>query len=205
VELDVRTSGDGEVVVFHDETLERLTGSRDARRVSEVAARELTAIDLGGASIPRLADVLRWALDHRVAVNVELKHDVRSRLELVRATAKAVRDKPADVLFSSFDPVSLAMIAAFAPHVPRALLTQSRGPAWQSVAIAFARRPWTEALHLEDRQAESYVSTCRRRGIRAGVWTVNDPSRAAALVRLGVGTVITDVPDKVMAAVSPRR
>jgi glycerophosphoryl diester phosphodiesterase len=204
VELDVRTCAGGEVVVFHDATLERMTGSSDRRRIAQVPLAELGRIDLGGgATVPALVDVLQWAALREVGVNVELKHDVPSRLGLVRATRTALRARRADVLLSSFDPLLLAMAATLAPSVPRALLTQSQGPVWTASLRGLVRPPWVSAVHLEAEQASGGVSGYRARGLRVGVWTVNDPQRALELFRQGVATVITDVPDLVLAAFSP--
>src|SRR5580698_7210567 len=131
IELDVRPCAGGGVVVFHDDTLARMTGGRDSRRVSDVSEEELVAIDLGqGATIPRLREVLDWARREDVAVNVEMKHDVPRRRRLARDTVEIVRASGADVLLSSFDPVLLALGAAFAPSVERALLTQARQSRW---------------------------------------------------------------------------
>src|ERR1700744_3127380 len=58
IELDVRTCAGGTVVVFHDDTLARMTQERDARRVADVAADDLLDVDLGGATIPTLDEVL---------------------------------------------------------------------------------------------------------------------------------------------------
>ncbi len=204
VELDVRTCAGGEVVVFHDATLERMTGSSDRRRVAQVPLADLRRVDLGGgAAVPALVDVLEWAGGREVGVNVELKNDVPSRLGLVRATLTALRARRADVLLSSFDPLLLAMAATLAPSVPRALLTQSQEPVWTASLRQLARPPWVSALHLQAEQAYVGVSRYRARGLRVGVWTVNDPVRALELFRQGVATVITDAPDRLLAALLP--
>ncbi len=200
IELDVRTCAGGEVVVFHDATLERLTVSGDRRRVADVPFAELERLALGGgATIPALADVLGWARDHDVAVNVELKHDVPSRFDLVRGSMKAWRARRADVLWSSFDPLLLAMVTALSPSSRRALLTQSGSP-WTRALDGLVRPPIVSALHLDGEQARTGVEAFLKRGLRVGVWTINDAKEAIDLFDRGVGSVITDVPDRVLAA-----
>jgi glycerophosphoryl diester phosphodiesterase len=196
IELDVRTSADGVAVVFHDPGLSSMTGGRDTRAVDRVPLAELRAIDLGGgARIPALADVLVWAVESRIGVNVELKHDVPNRREVARATAFAVRVARADILFSSFDPRLLALIAGRYPAVPRALLTHSRQSRWAGWLQEAVRPPIVEALHLQRTQVDPpamvrYV----RRGLRVGVWTVNDPAEGVTLLRQGAAWIITDRP-----------
>jgi len=196
IELDVRTCLGGEVVVFHDVALDRMTGGRDARRVSDASAEELQAID-----VPRLEEVLAWARTHRVGVNVEMKHDVPSRAKLARAAVRLVLASGADVLLSSFDPLLLAMTSALAPSVPRALLVHAGQPRWADALQGIARPPLVPALHMERGQADPRtLATYARRRLRVGVWTVNDPKQAVDLVRLGVGTIITDKPGEILAA-----
>lgn len=204
IELDVRTCAGGEVVVFHDETLERMTGGRDTRRVSDVPVDELRSLDLGGgATIPTLTTVLGWARLHAVAVNVELKHEVPSRARLARSTVQAVKALGADVLLSSFDPLLLGLAGAMAPSLPRAWLTHSGQALWAHALQSTARSGLVRALHLERTQTDPRrLALYQRRGLRLGVWTVNDPEEARELVRLGVASIITDAPSAVRDALS---
>jgi glycerophosphoryl diester phosphodiesterase len=201
VELDVRTCAGGDAVVFHDATLERMTGSRDRRPVSEVPRSELGQLDLGGgARVPSLAEVLAWARACQVAVNVELKHDVPSRLGLARAAVAAFQAQPADVLWSSFDPLLLAIVAVLFPVSRRAILVESGGSAWADRLDWLAYRPFVTAVHSDARRPRERAARYAKRGLRWGVWTVNDPQEAKDLVALGARTVITDAPDRVLAA-----
>jgi glycerophosphoryl diester phosphodiesterase len=204
VELDVLVSADGECVVFHDETLARMTAGRDVRPVHAVPLAELLRTDLGnGARIPTLAEVLRWARSAGVAVNVELKHEVPSRAVLVRGAALAIRESGADVLLSSFDPLLLVLAGAFMPPVPRAFLTEKARPWWAAAVQGTARPLLLRALHLERTEADPRViARYLGRGLRLGAWTVNDPREARALVALGVASIITDQPGEMLRALA---
>jgi glycerophosphoryl diester phosphodiesterase len=201
IELDVRTCRGSNVVVFHDVSLARMTNGRDPRRIEDVPVEDLRRIDLDGARVPELADVLSWARQHDVAVNVELKHDVPSRARLARETLRIVRGSAADVLLSSFDPLLLGIAVAIAPSIPRALLVQE-GQGRAAVLLQEAvRPPWARAIHLERTQVgPGAVARYARRGLRVGAWTVNDPREARDLVRIGVASIITDSPGDVLAA-----
>jgi glycerophosphoryl diester phosphodiesterase len=179
IELDVRTCGTGEVIVRHDPTRAPL---QDLRR----------------EEVPTLAEVLAWAWDRDVALNVEMKHDVPSRVALIEPMRRALRRSRGDVLLSSFDPFLLVATAVVLPSVRRALLT-SRAQR-RHVPSAFIATPYIHALHLERTQTQPAVlAAFRRRGLRLGVWTVNDPREAGDLVALGVQSVITDDPGALLA------
>lgn len=185
VELDVRTCGSGEVVVLHDATRAALA-------------------ELRGRSVPTLDEALEWARARDVAVNVEMKHDVPGRTAvaaLARATVRIVRAAGADVLLSSFDPRLLALAAAVAPSIPRALLVHSKQARWADAAQRIARPPLVMALHLERTQTDPRaLERYRARGLRIGVWTVNDAREARDLVALGVASIITDRPGEILTA-----
>jgi glycerophosphoryl diester phosphodiesterase len=202
IELDVRTCAGAEVVVFHDASLERMAGGGDTRRVCDVRLEQLRAVDLGGgARVPTLSEALAWASDRGVAVNIEMKHDVPDRWTLARATARCVRDARADVLLSSFDPTLLALAAAALPRTRRALLVRRGQPPWAQVLQRIARPPLVQALHLERTQTDPrLVAGALGRGLRLGVWTVNDPREAVDLVAMGVASIITDRPGDVLTA-----
>jgi glycerophosphoryl diester phosphodiesterase len=203
IELDVRTCAGDNVVVFHDVRLARMTGGRDGRRIADVPLATLARITVGASNeeIPTLADALAWALEHGVAVNVEMKHDVPDRWALARGVARALRASRAQVLLSSFDPGVLTMAAALAPRVPRALLSHRR----ESRALAFlrelARPPAVRALHLERTQSSpEAIARYKHRGLRVGIWTVNDAREARDLVALGADSIITDSPGAILDA-----
>lgn len=192
IELDVRTCATGEVVVLHDADLTRMTNGTDARKVAQVPLRELVRLTLkDGARIPTLAEVLEWA-STRLAVNVELKRDVADMLTLARVAARTIREGRADVLISSFDPLLLQAVRALAPRVPRAFLTLPRArPVVPPLGI--------HAVHLEREQATgAWVLAQKERGLKVGVWTVNDPVEAKDLAFLGVDWLITDAPGSIV-------
>ncbi|CAN5299529.1 glycerophosphodiester phosphodiesterase [soil metagenome] len=203
IELDVRLTRDEDVLVFHDPTLERMTAGRDRRVVAELAVAEVTAIDLdGGGRAPRLAEVLAWCKERRLAVNVELKHDGGHLWRLAVRTAEIARRSGADVLFSSFDPRLLAYVAVAMPRAPRAWLLHPTRRWSRPAARALARRALLYAIHPERSQVDrSFVRAMKARGVRVGAWTVNDPAEAARFYDWGVDWCITDD----VARLIPRR
>jgi glycerophosphoryl diester phosphodiesterase len=204
IELDVRLAKDGEPVVLHDETLARVTSGLDPRAATDLSARELGRVDLGGgATVPTLAHALEHARGRRLAVNVELKRDVPDRAQVVRNVARllATWDARHAVLVSSFDPAMLALFAAQAPAVPRALLvhrTWYRDLAARGVAPALAHAAHVERVIT----TPALVRALRRSGLVVQVWTVNHGVEAKDLDALGVDGLITDAPGELRAALA---
>jgi glycerophosphoryl diester phosphodiesterase len=199
IELDVRTTKDGRVVVFHDPELTRMTAGADARDVCDVMADELKRIDLQGATAPSLEDVLDWITPTSLVLNVEMKRDVRNRTALVWAVGKALSRRPKlreRLLVSSFDPLMLQPLHVLLPFAPKAFLFhqgQAKHHAWEVARFG----PW-QAVHPEHVMIEGHVPTQRI----VNTWTVNDPSRAQTLSLFGVDGLITDTPGALLAAVS---
>lgn len=196
VELDVRLSSDGEVVVLHDPDLARVTAGRDGRRAHTRTAAELARTDVGeGQGVPRLGEVLDLVLSRGKLVNVELKRDVPSRTAAVRALAKVLPRGEPRVLVSSFDPAMLHLWKVLRPDIPTGQLFH---------AGQTHLRPWTlvrlfavDALHPEHVLVDA---TKRPRPLH--VWTVNDAEIARRLDRWGVNAIITDRPGEMLAALA---
>lgn len=191
VELDVQLSADGEVVVFHDQDLDRLavdqTGPVAARTWNELAAVRLR----DATSIPRLGDVFE-ALPARAIVNVELKSfgDASADRRLCQAVAPIVAGR-ARVIVSSFSvDIVRQLVAAELPE-PTLIV---EGPAPHATPEGLAALG-ASGLHLWDRLVEpGAVDALLHAGLAVGVWTVNDRERRGALVDLGVTRIITDEP-----------
>src|SRR5690606_40617380 len=111
IELDVRVCASGELMVFHDENLQRLCG--DPRTMAKLSWAQLQECRVQGEAIPPLRQVLGEL--PTALVNVEIKHHaLRQTLPVVQATIRAVREARAldRVVVSSFDPRLLALLRA---------------------------------------------------------------------------------------------
>jgi glycerophosphoryl diester phosphodiesterase len=190
IELDVRLDRDGNVVVFHDDALERLCGRPG--RMDELAAAERGALRVGGEPVPLLAEVLH-AID--LEVNVEIKSNRVGRMgELVERTAKVIRDagRTDRILISSFDPFVLLQIHRHLPDVATAYIFHDE----QALPL---RRGWVgrasgaslfhpqHTLCTEDR-----VRAWHTAGLPINAWTVDDEAELARLARLGIDGVFSN-------------
>lgn len=120
IELDLHLSRDGELVVFHDNTLERLCGCQGS--VEEMTYEELSRCRLldTAEKIPLFQDVLS-AVDGRVPLLVELKIPGRS-LKICEKTYELLRDYPGFYMIQSFNTLGLRWFRLNAPHVLRGQL-----------------------------------------------------------------------------------
>lgn len=123
IEVDLRLSKDGEVVVFHDKTLERLTGEQ-----GEVAARtaaELKTIRLKDTNdtIPSLEDLLQ-TVRGEVPLVLELKSPWNGDTALAAKVADRLLDYKGPVAVMSFDPDLVEALKKLAPGLPRGIVAE---------------------------------------------------------------------------------
>jgi glycerophosphoryl diester phosphodiesterase len=207
IELDAQRCASGEVVVFHDDTLGRVTGRPG--RVCETPWSMLRTLDAGarlhpgfaGERIPLLSEVLAQA-PPALLVNVELKCEglddgglTAAAIELIRAAAAGER-----VLLSSFNPACLLRARALAPRLPRAWLFED-GAGFPLRGAALGSALGAAAVHPQASLATpAAVRRWRALGYRVTPWTVDDPAQARALIESGCAGVITNAPDAIAAA-----
>ena len=197
IELDVQLTRDGEVVVMHDDTLERTTdGHGPVGRCTLAELRRLDAgswfaVELAGERVPTLAEVLDVV---RLPLNVELKAGGDTGL-VARALA-VVEDAGAlgRVVFSSFDPEVLLRLRALTADADLGVLWTRPGLA---PALDLARRVAARGLHLRKTAAlPKSLAAAREAGLSIRLWTVNEPREFAPLQAAGATGVFTDYPER---------
>ena len=132
VELDVQLTSDGEVVVFHDEKINRCTNGRG--RIADHSLAELKKLDAGswfdkqfqGEQIPTLDEVLK-ACQNRIAVNIEIKTEavtdyVQGGIEEKCLKTVDENKMSGHVVFSSFDSRALRHLKQIDHRTPTAVL-----------------------------------------------------------------------------------
>jgi glycerophosphoryl diester phosphodiesterase len=206
-ELDVLVCRSGEAVVIHDPTLERLTGGADTRAVADLAYSELKRVDIGsGERVPLLSEVLAFARERRLGVNVEIKREAPDRLAVVSAAARLMRgwDPAHPLMVSCFDPFMLAAFGPLAPRVPRGLLVHRTW--WRRYALALPLPLGIGAVHLcRTIASPAVVRRLKGLGLTVSVWTVNAAREAQDLADLGVDSLISDAPGEVLAGLEAAR
>jgi glycerophosphoryl diester phosphodiesterase len=148
VEVDLMLSADGEAVVFHDDTLDRLTEATGL--VASRSLAELKSIPLKRTHerIPALADLLNLVAG-RVPLVLELKSDRIPNERLVTRVAGQLADYSGPVAVMSFDPRLLVAVRQHAPGLPRGIVAERhyRDPGWGELS-AWQRFYLGNLLHL---------------------------------------------------------
>lgn len=193
VEMDVHVCKSGDVVVIHDDTVDRTTDGTG--KVSSLKLRKLKQLNAGlGETIPTLKEALEL-LKGRAKINIELKG---------KGTGKAVGFimdysirkegwKVEDILISSFRRRELAAARRQNPELRLGLLIRSRP--WG--LGRFIRRVGLWSIHVQGRfVTRRFVRQCHRRGLRVFPWTVNSAKEIRRLKTTGADGIITDLPDR---------
>ena len=212
VEFDVRLSADGEVILLHDDRVDRTTDGRGKARA--LPATAIRGLDAGkwfapafaGERVPSLREAVAVLGELGLGANIELKAGHRDAPATGAAAAGLVAQLwppslPAP-LISSFVPEALAAARARAPTIARGLLVRAIAGQWRGLADALGCST-VGADHRLLRPAS--VAEIRKAGYSALAYTVNDPARARELFDWGVTSVFSDVPHVILAALPARQ
>jgi len=207
VEFDVMLSADGVPVVHHDHDLAR-TGGRP-ERVGELPWAELSRVEVGASFDPAFAGERLPSLEQVVArlgalglgANVEIKPAPGREAETAHAALAVLAARwPGHLpppLISSFAPLALAAAAEAAPALPRGYLAERLPEDWAEAVAGFG----CASVHLGWKALDAAAAAAvKAAGYLLAVWTVNDPSTALRCRGWGADAIITDVPDRILAA-----
>ena len=149
IETDIQAAADGEPVIFHDESLERLTGIEG--EVAAFTPEQLRRITLRHTDdrILTLTEFLRL-VDGRAPLYLEIKSVGGADQGLDRRIAEALASYRGPASVISFDPASLAEMRRFAPHVPRGLSAMRFMKGDAPGLSTLARFRLTHMLDIED-------------------------------------------------------
>ncbi len=190
VEFDIHRTADGEVVVFHDNTLLRMCG--DPRRVEDVTLAELTSLSLLGTKecIPTLKEVLA-VTDRKIPLVVELKGETGDTT-LADLAMPILENYKGPYVVESFNPLLVARYRSLAPHVMRGVLVTKfqkdgegrglLGAVLQRLLLNFLARPdFIAARHPYGGYFP--VRLCRFLGAATFAWTLREKEEYAACRR----------------------
>jgi glycerophosphoryl diester phosphodiesterase len=203
IELDAKLSADGEVMVIHDQTVDRTTNG--SGRVNQLTLAQLKELDAGGKfdkkfsgeKIPTLDEVFK-AVGKEIFVNVELTNYASKNDDLVTKVVAIIKanQMESQVLFSSFLPKNLAQVHNLLPEAPVGILCL------EGFAGSFSRSFLLKGLsprflhpYLKD-TTPALVEKEHKRGRKVNVWTVNAEEDLRRLFSIGVDGVFTDDPQK---------
>lgn len=194
IELDVHLSRDGELIVIHDETLDRTTNGHGL--VREHTLSELSRLDAGnGQHVPTLPEVLGWARKHKTIVDIEIKNAPIYYAGIESAVVKAVREaEMADnVILISFDHAAVKRVKELEPQIQTGVLFACR-PTDAGIGLARAAKADAVLPHWAYVTRED-VANAHAADLCVAPWASSDPVVLGHLVDCGVDAIGTNHPD----------
>lgn len=203
VELDVHMTKDGEIVVAHDETIDRVADGSGL--IQEMTLAELKGFhfnklmpQFADAVIPTLREVLELLRPNGLEVNIEVKSDrtLYEGIEEKTMNIVAAAGMEEKVLYSSFNHYTLGTIKQLNEKAVCGLLYSE-----------IMMRPWTyanelgmDALHPHYRQlvVPGVVSQAHKAGVMVNPWTVDDEAVLKWVIAIGADIIITNYPDRAL-------
>lgn len=200
IELDVHLTKDGEVVIIHDETVDRTTNGTGL--VAEKTLKELKELDAsfkfvgmyGKNEIPTLREYFELIKDTKIITNIELKTGINTYPGIEEKTLKLIdefglRDR---IIISSFNHYSVQRMQKLAPDMEYGLLSET----WIFDFPAYAKEHKMDYVHpIFNMVTKDFAEDCRANGIGINTWTVNTEKDIRDMIAKGVKAVIGNFPD----------
>lgn len=218
VEFDVMLTGDGQPVLFHDDTLERTTGTKGAmartplsvvrgldasRHFTQTYSRRAGTLFQGrdDCRVPTLEACVACLLELGLTPNVEIKPTAGLAVETAEvALTRLLKLWPDDrlpPLVSSFERASLAAARRVAPHWPRGFLAEDFPADWRQAMDELG----CASMHMYWRRTRrADVAAVKAAGYAFAVYTVNGVRAGRRLLDKGVDCLISDRPDLLIPA-----
>jgi glycerophosphoryl diester phosphodiesterase len=213
IEVDVMPCAGGELVVFHDETLSRLTDASGVVWETDCETVRSAEVLESGETIPLLSEIMD-AIPPSVGVNLEFKNRGFMDWEAFADEALSIAaDHDNEILVSSFDASAVAAVSENYPDVPVAFLFWNDVQAGLDVTEEYgcdamnvpynmvAGSPFfSEDIGFDNVPDGGYaeidlVEKADARGIDLNVWTVRTWYQAERLIEAGVDGIISDYPN----------
>lgn len=201
IELDVQLTKDNEIVVIHDETLQRV--SNGIGYVKDFTIGELKALNFNkthleyeNVNIPTLREVLQFLKDTDLKLNIELKTGVffYPNIEQMVVDLVSEYDMQDRVWYSSFNHYSVKEVKRIKPDAKVGLLYGDGIYEPAEYAVRFG----ADAIHphIVNLQYPEVLEKCRESGIEVHTWTANTFQNMERCIRYGVDALISNYPDK---------
>lgn len=208
IELDVKLTSDGQVIVIHDTTIDRTTNGKG--RVAAFALDEIRKLDAGkwfnekyiGTKIPLLEEVFDLIGKDKL-INIELTNYSTPRDDLVIKVCDLIKrhNNHKQIIFSSFFSSNLKIAAQILPEIPRGLLAMPGLVGLWARSFGFMFGDY-QALHPHISNAsKEQVQRVHRLKRRVHVWTANTVEEVTKLKDWGVDGIFTDDPEMAVQAI----
>ncbi|NHN26704.1 glycerophosphodiester phosphodiesterase [Flavobacterium jejuense] len=194
IELDIHVCKSGELIVFHDFTLERLTnGEGEIAKFTLEQLKRLRILETH--KIPTLIETLDL-IDKRCNINIELKgrNTAQPTSKIIEEYVQNKNWKYSNFIISSFQYEELYNFSEFNPNIPLAVLTQASVEQAIEWAIEF------KATHIHPHFSLLTTDNCnfaKEKGLKINTWTVNETIDIEHVKRFNIDGIISDFPDRI--------
>lgn len=200
IELDVQLTKDDQIVVIHDEWIDRTSDGKGW--VKDYTLEELrkfnfnkTCLEYAHADIPTLREVYELIKPTSLTIDVELKTGIVFYPELERKVVELTKEMGLEdrVLYSSFNHYTCVKLHELNPDCYVGFL-YADGPI---DVVSYAKKHGADALHpaLYNLQYPNFMQEAAASGLDVNAWTVNEKEHMALACKLGVNAIITNYPD----------
>jgi glycerophosphoryl diester phosphodiesterase len=203
IETDLQLSRDTRFVAIHDDTVDRTTNGHG--KVHDLTLNELRRLDAGswfgsefsGERIPTLEDILEFCKKHDVVFYLELKPTGSWGGEHALVGALRSSGEIARTIVISFESAILEALRKIEPTLMTGLLFdgQIENPIQRAVEIG-ARQLAVRG----DLVTPALLTEARKQDLQVVCWTVNQPAHMRLLIEAGVAGIMSDYPDRLVAA-----
>lgn len=191
IELDVRPTKDGTIVVFHDDTLERL--AEDERHIIEMSDAEVAKVRLAGDHpIPTLEKTL-IEFAHRTILCIELKE--QGMVEDIITMLDRLKPDLSQLWFISFFHEEVATLKARLPDLNIAPIIVGLPIDKAEFGAEMNAQAIHPNIHFLD---QAFVDDAHERGLRVHIWTADEEEDIEKAIALGVDGITSNFPDRIV-------
>lgn len=200
IELDVQLTKDGEVVIIHDETIDRTTNGKGY--VVEYTYEELSKFDasytytgkMGFNKIPTLREYFELVKDLDIVTNIELKTGINEYLGIEEKVWDMIKEFGLQdrIIISSFNHFSVMRMKKLAPEMKYGFLSED----WIIDAGKYTHSHGVQCYHPRfNNLIPEVIDELKSYGLEINTWTVNKEEDMRYLISHGIDAIIGNYPD----------
>ena len=200
IELDVQLTKDGEIVIIHDETIDRTTDGKGF--VADYTYAELKKFDasyvytgkMGFNKIPTLREYFEFVKDKNIVTNIELKTGINEYFGIEKKVWDLIKEYnlAEKIIISSFNHYSVLRMKKIAPEIKCGFLSET----WIIDGGKYTKSYGIECYHPHFAMiTDETAKEMKENGIEINTWTVNDENTMKDLISKGVDILIGNYPD----------
>ena len=219
LEMDLHATSDGQLVLMHDETVDRTTDG--AGRLEDMTLAEVKALDAGyrwtadggqtypyrgqGITVATVEELFQAFPDMPMTIEIKLVE----RIPVAELFCQMIRqyNMQDKVLVASFHQDAMDAFRTACPEVATSI-TQNEVIDFfvrQTLGMAASYSPAGQAVQAPEMRSglrvlsEGFVKDAQQRGMDVHAWTINETADMQRMIDLGVDGIITDYPDRLLA------